>query len=52
MTNIEYQVTKLPHLVPSYHSLNMHCLISLLKRLTVFFCLNSFGKIVQNQGAE
>ena len=34
------------------HSLHIHCLTSLLKRLIVFLCLNSSGKIVHNWGAR
>ena len=34
------------------HSLHIHYLTSLLKRLIVFLCLNSSGKIVHNWGAR
>ena len=34
------------------HSLYIHYLTSLLKRLIVFLCLNSSGKIVHNWGAQ
>ena len=65
MKSIKYQDTKIaavPEINPRFgtnalhnlngHSLNIHCLTSLLQRLIFFFCLNSSGKIVHNLGAR
>ena len=62
MMNIKYQVRSLPQINPRLgtntldnlhgHSLHIHCLTSLLKRLIVFLCLNSSGKIVHDWGVR
>ena len=60
MINIKYKLGAVLQINPWFgkntlhnlhgHSLHIHYLASLLKRLIVFFCLNFSGKILYNWG--
>ena len=58
MINIKYKLGAVSQINPRFgtntlhslqgHSLHIHCLTSLLKKLIVFLCLNPSRKIVHN----